>query len=214
MMILERRASFELAGGASSGRVRWDLPLGLIADLSGKDSDWLELKLVLGTTHDQSHHSTPTININMDPTELTRAAFFNSLKEAEAMRRNKQHRRVMQLTKQEQCSLWDALCSAHGGYHTFSLVEEKLLFGSSAGSTSGNCMMAPLKVYESVERVRSGPVRAGRDVSVMEAVCQVTGKKKWERLVLHGIELDPATPITELLEHLTFPDTMVHLAVF
>lgn len=206
-MVVDNRVWFEATGFP----VRWNQPIGLLCDITKTDDDWLDLKLVMSSTAVLSP-SSPTLQQQhkVDPQDATRHAFFNSLKEAEAMRRTKQ-RRVMQLTRHEQQSLWDAVQSEHGNYHSFKqIVDGKLL--------AVEPKMAAVKVYDCREcevAVRSAPVQLYKEMTVGELVGVIIGDfdMNMNRIVTHGIRVDVKTPVLELLEFLAFPDTMVHLAL-
>lgn len=192
-MIIDKRVVFETKNQVI---VRWNQPIGLLCDLTLSGEEWLELRLVMST-------ASPVLG---DPHDLAKSAYFNSLKEAEAMRRSKPGR-VMELTRPQQQSLWDAVQSEGGNWGNFVGIVSKLVVDPK---------MAAVKVYECKEgevMVRTGPVQLYEELTVGDVVKSVILGEHYYRLVCHGIDVDKSTPFMEMMTWLTFPDTMVHLVV-
>lgn len=188
--------------------VHWQRPLGVISDIAKMgcitNRDVLELRLMLTGIIPAELPS-----INADESHA-RQLYFNALKEAEALRRTR-HRRVMEMGRDEQNSLWDAVRGSNTAYSRFSEINANTVLKDPAKGL-------PLKLYVCGEddrevQVRTGPVLLySGSLSIGEAVCSIIGFEP-QKLITHGIQVDSETPVSVLLDTLTYPDNLLHIIV-
>lgn len=189
--------------------VHWHRPLGIVSDIvmteSGKSENILQLRLMLtGNIPFQL----PILHADES---FTRQHYFNALKEAEALRRTR-YKRVMEMERDEQNALWDAVRSSDTAHGRFAEINSKTILRDSAKGL-------PLKLYvcEDVNgltvQVRTGPIWLySGTMNIGEVIHSLLGKD-FGKLITHGVELEADTPISILLDSLTYPDNLLHIVV-
>lgn len=186
--------------------VQWARPLGVLADMTDQ-VDRFTLSLHLPSP---SRPLPPEIGVLNE--DLMRAAFFSSLKEADFLRKRQGSGQggVMDLSKQEQGAVWEAL-RVNGDWTGVKAVYEKLV--------GAEVRLVPFKLYmvdakEGFEGVvRGGPVPFVSGLTVAQAVDYVVSIKAVKKIVTHGIVVDGEMPIAIALQHLTYPDNQLHLVL-
>lgn len=144
--------------------------------------------------------------------------YYSALKQAECLRFGS-CKRMMNLTKAAQIQLWDALWTHN--FDRFWKVNDGLVkLSDSSDSTKGNLLhRAPIRCYlvsdAAPVRIVQWPVKMEEATiqTLLDQLRLIEGER-CSRVVLHGLELDPSTPLLWLSINAAYADNFLHLVVY
>lgn len=143
--------------------------------------------------------------------------FYSSLKQAEYLRFGT-CKRMMNLTKASQIQLWDALWTHN--FERYWKVNEGLVKTpeSSDLSKSNFVHRAPIRCYligdGTPVRIFQWPLRLeDATIETLSNQLRLGEAEQVHRVFLHGLELDPSTPLLWLTTNAAYADNFLHLVV-
>ncbi|KAI8074894.1 autophagy protein Apg5-domain-containing protein [Gongronella butleri] len=209
--------------------LKWHHPVGLLYDLlcsaAKRDGKELPLPWPLTMHTDAFPESALLRNPNM---ETTQDMFMAMIKEADFLRHGST-KKVMNLSKQDQTQLWQALTSER--YDDYWQVNHSILDerpgtqGTSSPKTSTNNTSGPRHVPLRLYLPNQCPViqdlvpftsEQGDPVLLSDAMQQLLPKVPLDdmHIMIHGVTVPVDTPIRWAIDHLAYPDNFLHLVVF
>lgn len=143
--------------------------------------------------------------------------FYSSLKQSECLRFGT-CKRMMNLTKASQIQLWDALWT-HNFERYWKVNEGVVKMPDASDLDKPNSLhRAPIRCYvvggASPLRILQWPLRM-EDATVQTVVdhLRLSSSERCSSVVLHGLELDPSTPLMWLTTNAAYADNFLHLVI-
>ncbi|KAJ1979952.1 autophagy protein 5 [Dimargaris verticillata] len=212
--------------------LKWHYPIGLLYDMFTESSDAptmppADLPQLTGalplpwpiTVHLQSF---PHDKLLPSPTSSTlQTLYMAQCKEAEFMRTGST-KKIMNLSKNDQSQLWQGFVE-----HTFEKywrIGQPLVLGDDGFVPKH----IPFRLYTRLGAVVQIPIslsELGETTTIQEAVTYIINPDRYLsgnapvtgtstpldcRVLVHGILVDPATPLLWLYRHFSYPDTFLH----
>ena len=174
--------------------VEWDLPIGLLYDRDVKIGIW-EL-----TAHQQEY---PNSIIKYQGENPMFDLYLAMLKEGDFLR-NATVMKTMSLPANDQTKLWQSIVS--GNHDNFWEVMDTIV--------EGDIKLFPIRIYHQNRLIRKKFHQVGMLLWLtVETIEELFNDQELQnfRAIVHGIEMDPKTPLYWLCQSFCYQDSFVHI---